>query len=348
MQRPLAWREVLAVDVRDVADVARRAHRALVRRGLPDVAGGPQQLGVRVADVEAGHGAAPEVAEDGPSGQRVVGVPAHGASVHGVRPAVPGPAGTVRSVPTPCVHPHVRRVYTRVRYIGAIYRTHAPTSPESTRRAGARHPRTAEGAAAPRLRAEEASRRDARLAVGDLLRLAVPGAAAPRARRRDRDRRARPSPRRCPPPARSTATSPRPGCAVRAKPTRRTRKAYRLTERGDARLSQLLLDDDTAGDDERTFALEARVLPSPRPRRAARAAAPPARRARRPPRPRPPHGARSRRPLHRARCSSTAPSPPNETSNGSTRSSRPKAATTPNAPANPHQESLDQQGATAS
>ena len=41
-----------------------------------------------------------------------------------------------------------------------------------------------------------------------------------------------------------------------AKASRRTRKAYRLTERGDARLSQLLLDDDTAGDDERTFALK--------------------------------------------------------------------------------------------
>jgi DNA-binding PadR family transcriptional regulator len=40
------------------------------------------------------------------------------------------------------------------------------------------------------------------------------------------------------------------------KASRRTRKAYRLTERGDARLSQLLLDDDTAGDDERTFALK--------------------------------------------------------------------------------------------
>ncbi|MEA2404739.1 MAG: hypothetical protein QOE08_1386 [Thermoleophilaceae bacterium] len=39
-----------------------------------------------------------------------------------------------------------------------------------------------------------------------------------------------------------------------AKVTRRTRKAYRLTERGDARLSQLLLDDDVSGDDERTFA----------------------------------------------------------------------------------------------
>ncbi len=41
-----------------------------------------------------------------------------------------------------------------------------------------------------------------------------------------------------------------------AKATRRTRKAYRLTELGDARLSQLLLDDDVSGDDERTFALK--------------------------------------------------------------------------------------------
>lgn len=41
-----------------------------------------------------------------------------------------------------------------------------------------------------------------------------------------------------------------------AKSTRRTKKAYRLTARGDARLSELLVDDDSAGDDERTFALK--------------------------------------------------------------------------------------------
>ena len=40
------------------------------------------------------------------------------------------------------------------------------------------------------------------------------------------------------------------------KPSRRTRKVYRLTPRGDARLQQLLLDDDTGADDERTFALK--------------------------------------------------------------------------------------------
>jgi DNA-binding PadR family transcriptional regulator len=41
-----------------------------------------------------------------------------------------------------------------------------------------------------------------------------------------------------------------------AKATRRTKKAYRITAQGDARLSQLLLDDDMSGDDERTFALK--------------------------------------------------------------------------------------------
>jgi DNA-binding PadR family transcriptional regulator len=41
-----------------------------------------------------------------------------------------------------------------------------------------------------------------------------------------------------------------------AKATRRTKKAYRITAQGDARLSQLLLDDDLSGDDERTFALK--------------------------------------------------------------------------------------------
>jgi hypothetical protein len=41
-----------------------------------------------------------------------------------------------------------------------------------------------------------------------------------------------------------------------AKATRRTKKAYRLTERGDGRLTELLVDDGVAGDDERTFALK--------------------------------------------------------------------------------------------
>jgi len=41
-----------------------------------------------------------------------------------------------------------------------------------------------------------------------------------------------------------------------AKATRRTKKAYRITPQGEARLAQLLVDDDASGDDERTFALK--------------------------------------------------------------------------------------------
>ncbi|MFN8027538.1 MAG: PadR family transcriptional regulator [Acidimicrobiia bacterium] len=41
-----------------------------------------------------------------------------------------------------------------------------------------------------------------------------------------------------------------------AKTTRRTKKAYRITERGELRLRQLLLDDDPSGDDERAFAVK--------------------------------------------------------------------------------------------
>jgi len=42
----------------------------------------------------------------------------------------------------------------------------------------------------------------------------------------------------------------------RPKPSRRTRKAYRLTDRGDATLAELLLADDLSGDDDRGFALK--------------------------------------------------------------------------------------------
>ena len=41
-----------------------------------------------------------------------------------------------------------------------------------------------------------------------------------------------------------------------AKATRRTKKAYRITAQGETRLAELLVDDDAAGDDERTFALK--------------------------------------------------------------------------------------------
>ncbi len=42
----------------------------------------------------------------------------------------------------------------------------------------------------------------------------------------------------------------------KAKPTRRIRKAYQLTARGEQRLTELLLADDATGDEERSFALK--------------------------------------------------------------------------------------------
>ena len=75
-----------------------------------------------VAHVEAGDRAALQVAEEGPSGQRVVGVPAHGATVQGSagRPGSRFPA-SARAVRRPDVHLRSSCVYS-CRYIGAIYR----------------------------------------------------------------------------------------------------------------------------------------------------------------------------------------------------------------------------------
>ena len=104
-----------------------------------------------------------------------------------------------------------------------------------------------------------------------------------------------------------------------AKATRRTRKAYRLTEQGDARFSQLLLDDDTARRRRTDLRVEARVLPPPRSPRRGSSCSPGGA-------PRSPTGSPGPAARHpaaatatRARCSSTAPIPPNEISNGSTR-----------------------------
>src|SRR5262249_12946563 len=76
-------------------------------------------------DVVTGHGAAAEIAEEGPSGQRVVGVPPHRATVQGspvgaFRPP-PAPIG---SAPSTVRTPGRPFVYTRTdiseRYIGHI------------------------------------------------------------------------------------------------------------------------------------------------------------------------------------------------------------------------------------
>jgi DNA-binding PadR family transcriptional regulator len=51
------------------------------------------------------------------------------------------------------------------------------------------------------------------------------------------------------------AAARRAGAARRPKATRRTRKAYRITERGERLFTELLLADDASADDEKAFAL---------------------------------------------------------------------------------------------
>ena len=166
-------------------------------RGFADVAGRPEELGVGVAHVEAGDArrvGGPGGRPDGPARSRCAGARR---AVYRRRSGVRTVLGTARN-PLPVRrasaerrvrHRRSRAVYSP-RYIEPIYR---PPSPRSSRTPVLELAilGLAEGAAAPRLRAEEAPRRDARLAVGHLLRLAVSGAPPARARRRHRERRPR-------------------------------------------------------------------------------------------------------------------------------------------------------------
>ena len=160
------------------------------------------------------------------------------------------------------------------RYIDSIYRgAHA----------GARRPRTAHRAAPPRLRAEEAAvaRRSARSGASRSAR-SIP--ALRRLERAGRDRgssRGRTSRARSP----HVPTGSLDGdlaaarlAAPRRCPARRTRKAYRITDRGRDRCSPSCSSPTTAAT---TSAVrpEARVLPLPRRRPAASAPRAPARRS---------------------------------------------------------------------
>ena len=59
----------------------RAAHGAVAVERLAEVAGGPEQLGLGIADVEAVPLAGAQVAEHRPAGECVVDVMAHGGSV---------------------------------------------------------------------------------------------------------------------------------------------------------------------------------------------------------------------------------------------------------------------------
>src|SRR4051812_36597289 len=96
---PVRLPELVAVHVRDVAHVAAGAHRTPVIGGVSHVAGGPDQLRMGVADVEPGDRATLEVLQEGPAGQRVVGVLAHGATVQALPPRHPRVLGPTNVAP---------------------------------------------------------------------------------------------------------------------------------------------------------------------------------------------------------------------------------------------------------
>ena len=290
MHRPLAWPQLLAVDVRHVANV--RPRRTPDRRGVRSrrCCGRPGGArGARRSTSSRVTAAALQVSQDGPTGQRIVGVPSHGGQCTG------GPLPRPRSRRTrPVAGQQSRRArircdsnprYTLARYIEAIYRAVNGSSD----RARPRHPRTPQGTAAPRLRAAQAPRRGARLAVGHLVRVALPGAAAARTRRRHRDRRRPGLTVRADPRHRLARRRPRGGPAA---PGARSRAGARARHTASPNAatpgSRSCCSPTTAGDDERTFALKLVLCRHLAP--AARLEPPraPPRRPRRRPRARPP------------------------------------------------------------
>ena len=71
--------ERVAVHVRDETQAGVAADRTIAILDVTDVAPGPQQLGMGVADIAPVASARAEVPENGPAGQRVVHMTAHGA-----------------------------------------------------------------------------------------------------------------------------------------------------------------------------------------------------------------------------------------------------------------------------
>ena len=328
--------EPVAVDVGDVVEVAAGADRAL------DPARSPTLRAARISSGCASHTSLRLRTRAADPGARPVGRARSwypwarrkcrqrdAASERPPSRALRMNLGRPASLPCPSV------CDTTSRYIGSIYRSsqtgrlgQAPRSLRSwTRgvhdRVGAGDSRAAAGAAPPRLRAQEAAERDARLLLGDLVRLALSrrcaGSSAAGPSRSSTAARPR---ARGPFPA-IPATGSLKGEAAAARlrlvpaPTgRRTRKAYRITPFGQEQFLALLTADD-AGDDERLFSLKLAFCRFLDPAAAPRVPRAPAHRARRPPGAR---GARAgRRSIAtRAPSWSTAPDPPSATSSGST------------------------------
>lgn len=91
----------VAVDVRDEAQAGTAAHRAVTVLDVADVPTRPEQLGMGVADIGPIASARAEVAQDCPSGERVVDVTSHAAECR----ATTGPLPTHAVAPPPAGRP---------------------------------------------------------------------------------------------------------------------------------------------------------------------------------------------------------------------------------------------------
>lgn len=253
--------QLVAVDVLHVPEILPAAHGAVLGDRLPHVAGGPQELGVGVAHVEPRDTTSSEVPEDGPPGQGVVNVASHDGQPTGV------PGGE---------RPHPRRWsgagQNLTRYIESIYRAYH-TAPER-RRGWEIH--VLELAVLGLLKEQPLHGYELKKRLGETLGFlwgVSYGSLYPALARLEKAGAIEvvdPDLVRDAAPVPATGSLKGEAAAARrrrtSKPTRRTRKAYRITERGNALFAELLVADETSGtDEERSFALKlafCRYLPS--------------------------------------------------------------------------------------
>ena len=248
--------ELLAVDVRHVPHVGAPTDRAVVGRRIPHVPARPDQVGVGVTHVESGEPATAVVTQDRSSGECVVGVPPHGGECNWRGHRLPSPPDL--PVCAPAGHQLYARADISKRYIGALEppcNLESPSRPETLP--------VLDLAVLGLLKEQPLHGYELKKRLGETLGSLWGisyGSLYPALRRLERDGAIESvGPEQAPSiPATGSLKGDLAAARLRrtTKPTRRTRKAYRLTAHGDARLNELLLADDPSADDERGFALK--------------------------------------------------------------------------------------------